>query len=163
MSCWMKWVLLDRTGRNYQENRRKKRFRQYLLVDIVLLSLCKQMLGWIMAYSGTLRRVALVRTDVSEELSTSFIRVTTISEVGTTLAVTSNRRTLRRNTPVLTRATRRNIPEDAIHHSHRRRNLKSYKMLGCFHSFLSEHCSSVCTNHWIVWSYVVCTILSNFR
>jgi hypothetical protein len=42
-----------------------------------------------------LRRVALVRTDVSEELSTSFIRVTRIGELGTTLAVTSNRRTLR--------------------------------------------------------------------
>jgi hypothetical protein len=28
---------------------------------------------------------------------------------------------------ILTRATRRNIPEDAIVHSHRRENLKSYK------------------------------------
>jgi hypothetical protein len=45
-----------------------------------------------MASSGMLRRVALVRTDVSEELSTSFI--TRIGELGTTLAVTSNRRTL---------------------------------------------------------------------
>jgi hypothetical protein len=35
-----------------------------------------------------LRRVALVRTDVSEELSASFIRVTRIGELGTTLAVT---------------------------------------------------------------------------
>jgi hypothetical protein len=41
-----------------------------------------------------LRRVALVRTDVSEELRASFIRVTRIGELGTTLAVTSNRRTL---------------------------------------------------------------------
>jgi hypothetical protein len=48
--------------------------------------------------SGTLRRVALVRTDVSEEPSASFIRVTRIGELGTTLAVTSNRRTLRRYT-----------------------------------------------------------------
>jgi hypothetical protein len=40
-----------------------------------------------------LRRVALVRTDVSEELSASFIRVTTVGELGTTLAVTSNQRT----------------------------------------------------------------------
>jgi hypothetical protein len=45
-----------------------------------------------------LRRVAVVRTDVSEELSASFIRVTRIGDLGTTLAVTSNRRTLRRST-----------------------------------------------------------------
>jgi hypothetical protein len=44
--------------------------------------------------SGMLRRVDLVRTDVSEELSASFIRVTRIGELGTTLAVTSMRRLL---------------------------------------------------------------------
>jgi hypothetical protein len=55
-----------------------------------------------MASSGMLRRVALVRTDVSEELSASFIRVTRIAELGTTLAVTSNL------------------------HSHCRENFKSY-------------------------------------
>jgi hypothetical protein len=43
---------------------------------------------------GILRRVVLVRTDVSEELSASFIRVTRIGGLGTTLAVTSNGRTL---------------------------------------------------------------------
>jgi hypothetical protein len=99
-----------------------------------------------MVTSGMLRRVALVRTDVSEELSASFIRVTRIDELRTTLAITSNRRKLRRNTipsspilvtlmkeaqsssetSVLTRTTRRNIPEDTILHSHRRDNLKSY-------------------------------------
>jgi hypothetical protein len=47
---------------------------------------------------GRLCHVALVRTDVSEELIAYFIRVTRIGELGTTLAVTSNRRTLRRNT-----------------------------------------------------------------
>jgi hypothetical protein len=36
-----------------------------------------------------LRRVALVRTDVSEELSASFIRVTRIGELGTTLVTAS--------------------------------------------------------------------------
>jgi hypothetical protein len=41
-----------------------------------------------------LGRVTLVRTDASEELSASFIRVTRIGELGTTLVVTSNRRTL---------------------------------------------------------------------
>jgi hypothetical protein len=51
-----------------------------------------------MASSGMLRRVALVRTGISEELSASFIKVTRIGELGTTLAVTSIRRTLRRNT-----------------------------------------------------------------
>jgi hypothetical protein len=49
-----------------------------------------------MVSPGMLRRVALVRTDVSEELSSSFIRVTRIGELGTTLTVTSNRRTLQR-------------------------------------------------------------------
>jgi hypothetical protein len=51
-----------------------------------------------MVSSGMLRRVNLVRTDVSGELSASLIRVTRIGELGTTLAVISSRRTLRRNT-----------------------------------------------------------------
>jgi hypothetical protein len=92
-----------------------------------------------MVSSGLLRRVALVRTDVSEKPSASFIRVTKIGELGTTLAATSNRSTLRRllvaasvvpssqifvtlmkeapgssETSVLSRATRRNNPEDTI-------------------------------------------------
>jgi hypothetical protein len=82
--------------------------------------------------------LALVRTDVSEERRTYFIRVTEIGELGATLAVTSNRRTLSRllvtasvapsspilvtlmkealrssETSVLKRATRRHNPEDA--------------------------------------------------
>jgi hypothetical protein len=51
-----------------------------------------------MAYFGMSCRVARVRPDVSDELSASFIRVTRISELGTTLVVGSNRRRLRRNT-----------------------------------------------------------------
>jgi hypothetical protein len=39
-----------------------------------------------------LRRLALVRTDVSEEPGASFFRVTRIGELGTTQAATSNRR-----------------------------------------------------------------------
>jgi hypothetical protein len=108
-----------------------------------------------------LRRVALVRTDVSEELTDSIIRVTRIGELGTTLSVTSNRllRSVRRllvtasvvpsspilvtlmkealssfETSVLARATRRNIPEDNILHSHLRVNLNSYIV---FRSFVS--------------------------
>jgi hypothetical protein len=48
-----------------------------------------------MPSSGMLRRVALLRTEVSEESSASFIGVKRINELGATLAVTSNRRTLR--------------------------------------------------------------------
>jgi hypothetical protein len=47
---------------------------------------------------GLLRRVALVRTDVSEDHVASIIRVTRIGGLGKTLAVTSNRSTLRKNT-----------------------------------------------------------------
>jgi hypothetical protein len=39
-----------------------------------------------MASSAMLRCVALVRTDVSDELSAAIIRVTRIGELGTTLA-----------------------------------------------------------------------------
>jgi hypothetical protein len=58
----------------------------------------RSQLPWRMVSPGMLRSVALVRTDVSEELSVSFIRATWFAVLGTTLAVTSNRRTLRRNT-----------------------------------------------------------------
>jgi hypothetical protein len=86
-----------------------------------------------------IRHVVLVRIEVSEERIASIIRVTRISELETTLAVTNNRSTLRRllvtanvvpssqipvtlmmeaiasyGTWVLTRATWRNIPEDGI-------------------------------------------------
>jgi hypothetical protein len=100
-----------------------------------------------MKSSGMLRRVALVRTDVPEELSASFIRVTKIGELGTMLAVTSKYLLLftasivhsspifvtlmkealsSSETSVLTRATQCNITEDAILHSHRHENRKSY-------------------------------------
>jgi hypothetical protein len=47
--------------------------------------------------SGMLRHVAVVRTDVSVELSASIIRVTRLGELGMS-TITSNRRTLQRNT-----------------------------------------------------------------
>jgi hypothetical protein len=103
----------------------------------------KRYYTWRMVSSGMLRHAALRRNNVSEELSAFFIRVTRISELVTRLAVTSNRRTQRRNslvtlmkeglssseTSVLTKATRRNIPEDTILHSRRRENLKSYMLV----------------------------------
>jgi hypothetical protein len=90
--------------------------------------------------------VVLVRTDVSKEPSASFIRVTRIAEVGTTLAAAGDRRTLlvvlsspilvtlmkealdSSETSVLTRATPRNIEQDTVfQHKHlisnRRKNL----------------------------------------
>jgi hypothetical protein len=47
---------------------------------------------------GMFRHVALVITDVSEERIASIIKVKRISELGTTLAVTSNRSKLLRKT-----------------------------------------------------------------
>jgi hypothetical protein len=60
-----------------------------------------------MVSSGMLHHVALVRTDVLEESSASFIRVTRIGKLGTTLAATSNQRILRTNTQVSLRSVRR--------------------------------------------------------
>jgi hypothetical protein len=44
-----------------------------------------------MSSSGMLRWVALVRTEVSLERIAAIVRVTRIGELGTTIAVTSNR------------------------------------------------------------------------
>jgi hypothetical protein len=72
-----------------------------------------------------LLRAVLVRTDVSEKLRASFIRVTRIGELGTTLVTdsvvpSSSIVTLMKEalsfseTSVLTRTTLRNIPKETI-------------------------------------------------
>jgi hypothetical protein len=72
-----------------------------------------------MPSSGMLRHVDLVRTDVSEECIATIIKVTRIGKVGTTLAVTSNGRTLRRNSEYSSH------PDDGV--ATFLRNISSYK------------------------------------
>jgi hypothetical protein len=83
-----------------------------------------------------LRRVALVKTDDSEERIASSLRsvlrllVTANVVPSLPLLVTLMMEAIRSSeTWGLTRATRRNIPEYGIPHSHRRENLKSYTAL----------------------------------
>jgi hypothetical protein len=88
-----------------------------------------------MPSSGKLRSVALVRNCVSEECIASFVRVTRIGEIGTTLAVTSDRRKL----SVLTRATLRKVPEDGVLHSHHSENAISDMIILDFRSIQTLH------------------------
>jgi hypothetical protein len=89
-----------------------------------------------MPSSGMLRRVALVRNDVTEEPSASIISVRRLLDTASVvpsspIPVTLMKETLSSSeTSILTRATRRNVPEDTILHSHRRENLKSYGVRG---------------------------------
>jgi hypothetical protein len=82
------------------------------------------------------RRVALVRTDVSEKRSASVIMVTNIiANLVPNSPILVNLMTealLSSETSVHTRATRRHFHEDGILHSHRSKNLKGYMVLtGC--------------------------------
>jgi hypothetical protein len=112
--------------------------------------------------SGMIRCVAIVRTDVFDERTTSIITVTRIGELGITLAVRVFRRVIlllvtanvvpsspilvtlmleaisSSETSVLRRVKRCNIPEDGILHSHRRGNLKPYILL------LPTECLRIC-------------------
>jgi hypothetical protein len=84
-----------------------------------------------MMFSGMLLRVAFIRIDVSEELSASFVSVRRLLVTAGIVASSTILVTLMKEvlisfeTSVLTRATRRNIPEDTILHSNHRENLKS--------------------------------------
>jgi hypothetical protein len=69
-----------------------------------------------MPSSGVLRCVALVITDISEESSSSIIRVTRMLMMEAMLSS---------ETSILTRATLHNIPEDGILHSDGRENFKT--------------------------------------
>jgi hypothetical protein len=66
-----------------------------------------------MQSSGMLHRVALVRTDVSQERNVSIIRVTRIDELGTTLAVISHPGTqlVVPRSPILVPPKRRSLQE----------------------------------------------------
>jgi hypothetical protein len=137
-----------------------------------------------------LYRVALVRTDVSEEPSASFIRVTGIGELGATPAATSNQRTLRwllagvapsspipvtlmkealgsSETSVLTRATRRNIPEGTILQEELNSNLGQDNAIKTkiFNGFLKFLLAYVGIRPWLLPSAYIkmCIIFLQFK
>jgi hypothetical protein len=108
-----------------------------------------------MAPSRILRRVALVRTDVSEVPNASFIRNTSVCLLVVTASVVPSSPilvTLMKDALstfealVRTRATQRNIPEDGILHSHRRENLKSYTRQLALSSSEEECRDGMCTS-----------------
>jgi hypothetical protein len=101
-----------------------------------------------MAPSRMLPHVALVRTDVSEELSPTLIHHFVFHRSVCRLLITTNvpsspilvtpmmeEALSSSETSVLTRVTRRNMPEDAFLHSHCHENLKSYNTI-----IVSEEC-----------------------
>jgi hypothetical protein len=88
-----------------------------------------------MASSGMLCRAALVRTNVSEELIASIIRIKRISELGTTLAVTNNQHMLQRNTKFL--VTANDVPSSPILVTLMKEALGSSRNVGSYKSHMA--------------------------
>jgi hypothetical protein len=102
--------------------------------------------------------VALIRTDVSEDRIASIFRVHECELVTERSCLLLYRHKLvglmmeairSSEASVLIRATRRHLPEDDNHHSHRRGDLKSYLVCTLWHlsPSLPSVCVSVCVSH----------------
>jgi hypothetical protein len=78
-----------------------------------------------------LRHVTLVRTEVSEEISASFIKVTRIGDLGTMLAVTSSVRLLLVTASV--------VPSSPILVTLMKKALSSFRNVGSYKSNTAQH------------------------
>jgi hypothetical protein len=98
---------------------------------------------WRMQSSGMWCHVTLLRTDVSEEYIASVMRVIRISDLGTTLAITSNWSTL-----ILFR------PDDRDHTFHRN--------IGSYESHTTSHLKRLHTST-ISFSHFICSWLTHLK
>jgi hypothetical protein len=115
-----------------------------------------------MVSSGMLRRVALVGTDVSEVFLRSLRRmlVTACVVPNSPILVTLMKEAPGSSeTSVLTRATRRNIPENTTLHSHCSENLKSYMT----NSVRFDVFTAVTMKNVVFWDVTPCGSCKNRR
>jgi hypothetical protein len=99
---------------------------------------------WWLSSSGRWHRVALIRTDVSEDRNASIFRVHECEQV-----TERSCKLLYRHR--LVGATRCHLPEDDNHHSHRRGNLKSYKLFFCSWLFTLNSSCDEPELSWIIY------------